>query len=177
MGTPGPEHLIVGWVQKPHGLKGELVVRLETDHPEAVFRPGRVLILADRAGTPDGGTLTVERSRPFKDGLLVKAAEHTRVESALELKGRTLLMLRTEAAPPADDELFYHEAVGLRVVTADGEVGTVSELYETPSGYLLGVKTPAGKEILVPFVREMVRRLDREARELELEVPAGLLDL
>ena len=45
-----PEFLIVGSVQKPHGIKGELFVRLETDRPDAVFSAGRALILGDGEG-------------------------------------------------------------------------------------------------------------------------------
>ena len=73
-----PEFLIVGSVQKPHGIKGELFVRLETDRPGAVFAPGRVLRLGTTDGQPlESGVLTVERARAFKGGMLVKAAEFT----------------------------------------------------------------------------------------------------
>ena len=181
MGEAGTEHLIVGVVRKPHGIRGELVVQVETDRPAAVFRPGRVLLLGDTAGRAEGRTLTVERARPFKEGMLVRAREFpVRDQVMEELRGLTQLIPRGEAEKPDEDEVFYHELVGMRVRTAgeEGEeLGVVRELYEAPSGFLLGVQRSKGKELLLPFVREMVRRIDRDERVLEVEIPAGLLDL
>lgn len=180
MSAPEPEYLVVGSVRKPHGIRGELAVQVDTDRPGAVFRPGRVLLVGTAAGQPDGRTLTVERARPFKEGLLVKVREHAGRDPGLEeLRGAVLLIPRDEAAPLDDDEVFYHAVVGMRVDTAAGDtVGTVSDLYETPGGgILLGVRRERGKEILIPFVREMVRRLDRDARVVEIEAPPGLLEL
>lgn len=181
MGAPETEYLIVGLVRKPHGIRGELVVQVETDRPAAVFSPGRVLLLGDPAGRAEGRTLTVERARPFKEGMRVRAKEvPVRDQAMEELRGLTLLIPRGEAETPDADEVFYHELVGMRVRTAgeEGEeLGVVRELYEAPPGFLLGIQRSKGKELLLPFVREMVRRIDREGRVLEVEVPAGLLDL
>jgi 16S rRNA processing protein RimM len=173
-----PDLLIVGTVQKPHGIRGELMVRLETDHPEAVFTPGRVLALGDDRGRPGEGVLTVERARPFKGGMLVKTREHSgRTPAQDALRGVTLLLPRDQAAPLADGEVFQHELVGMRVRTGGAEVGTVRGFYELPSGLMLEVRVGGGKDVLVPFVRDLVRRVDREARLVEIEAPAGLLDL
>lgn len=173
------EFLIVGTVQKPHGIKGELFVRLETDRPDAVFTPGRVLRLGDGKGTLSEASLTVERARAFKGGMLVKVAEHgARSPQTEELRGRTLLIPRDQAAALAEDEVFYHDLIGMRVVTpAEGEIGVVGEVYDAPSGPLLSVAREGGRELLIPFVRETIRRLDRAEKVLELEVPAGLLEL
>lgn len=173
------EYLIVGTVQKPHGIKGELFIRLETDRPDAVYAPGRVLVLGDAKGRRSDAVLTIERARAFKGGMLVKVAEHGGRSPEIEaLRGRTLLIPRAEAAAPAEDEVFYHELLGMKVVTAaEGEIGTVAEVYDAPSGPLLSVTRAEGKEPLIPFVRETIRRLDAAEKVLELEVPPGLLDL
>ena len=170
--------LIVGAVQKPHGIKGELFVRVETDHPGAVFVPGRVLRLGDARGTPGEGSITVERARAFKGGLLVKTVEHSGRDASSEaLRGRSLLIPAGEAAPLAEDETFVHDLIGLRVEAAGEPVGTVREVYEAPSGWYLGVEREGRKELLLPFVREMVKRVDPAAGVVEVELPAGLLEL
>jgi len=174
-----PEFLIVGSVQKPHGIKGELFVRLETDRPDAAFAAGRVLIVGDARGRPSDDRLTIERARPFKGGMLVKAREHGgRSPAQDELRGRSLLIARGDAAPPEDGEVFYHQVLGLKVITeAEGEVGTVRELYDAPSGPLLSVAREGRDELLIPFVREMIRRIDPAEGVLELDLPVGLLEL
>ncbi len=177
-GDAEPRYLTVGAIRKPHGIKGELFVWLETDHPEAVFRPGSTLHLGDGQGRPSGGTLTVERSRPFKGGVLLKVHEHpTRTEATDALRGRSLLIPEGEVAPLAEDEVFYHQLVGMRVLGPEGEIGGVREVQEGPAGDLLVVECEDGRELLIPFVRAFVRRLDPARGELEIDPPAGLLEL
>jgi 16S rRNA processing protein RimM len=172
------DFLIVGVVQKPHGIKGELSVRLETDHPERVFATGRVVRLGDADGRPIERSLTIERARPFKGGLLVKAVElGGRNDETETMRGLTFLIPRGEAEPLDENEVFYHQLLGLQVVTDEGPVGTVRELYEAPSGFMLGVARKGARELLIPFVAAMVRRIDVEAGTLELDAPPGLLEL
>jgi 16S rRNA processing protein RimM len=174
----GDGFLIVGGVQKPHGIKGELFVRVETDHPAAVFTPGRVLRFGDARGKPTGGQITIERARPFKGGLLVKAAEYTGLNDALQsLRGVSLLLPAADVAPLEEDESFVHQLIGLRVVHGGEVLGRVDEVYEGPAGWYLGVRREGRKELLVPFVREMVRRVDPAEGVVEVELPAGLTDL
>jgi 16S rRNA processing protein RimM len=174
-----PRYLIVGTVQKPHGIKGELFVRLETDRPGEVFVAGRILRLGDGDGRPSEELLTLERARAFKGGMLVKTTELGGRDEALEgLRGRTLLIPREEAEAPGEDEVFYHQLLGVRVTTeAEGEVGTVAEVYDAPSGPLLSVRRRGKQELLIPFVRETIRRFDPAENVLELDLPAGLLEL
>lgn len=174
-----PEYLIVGTIQKPHGIKGELFVRLETDRPDAVFSTGRALVLGDGAGRPTEAVLTVERARAFKGGMLVKVKGQVgRTAELEELRGRTLLIPRDQAAPPGEDEVFYHDLLGMKVVTAaEGEVGTIDEVYDAPAGPMLSVRREGAKELLIPFARAMVRRVGVAEKVLELDLPAGLLEL
>ena len=53
----------------------------------------------------------------------------------------------------------------------------MAEVYEAPAGWYLGVTREGKKELLVPFVRELVKRVDPAAGVVEVELPAGLLDL
>jgi 16S rRNA processing protein RimM len=143
-----------------------------------MFAAGRVLLLGDARGRPSGGTLTIERARPFKGGLLVKVAEHTGRDATIDaLRGASLLIPAGEAAPLAEDETFVHQLVGLRVYAHGQEVGVVDDVYEMAAGWYLGVRREGRKELLVPFVREMVRRVDPAEGVLELDPPAGLLEL
>jgi 16S rRNA processing protein RimM len=172
------EYLVVATVRRPHGIKGELYVALETDRPKSVFRAGRALLLGDSEGRPVGGAVTVERARPQKDGMILKLAEHAGRTPALEgLRGHSLLIPATEAAPASEEEIHYRDLRGMEVHHGEEKVGTVRGVMETPGGLLLVVQRPRSGELLIPFVKEVVVAIDRAARRISIEPPEGLLEL
>jgi 16S rRNA processing protein RimM len=76
-----------------------------------------------------------------------------------------------------EGELFYHELLGMRVVTVDREeVGTIVEVYELQPADLLEVKGPS-KTHFIPFLSSLVKEVDREDSLMVIDPPAGLLDL
>lgn len=179
-GGPAREtrYLTVGIVRKPHGIRGELAVRLESDKPEHVFVPGRRLHVADADGRPGARELTVERARPFKHGILLKVEEHGGRNETLEaLRGCELLVEQEAVAPLEEGEVFSHDVVGTQVRAGEQEIGVVVDVIDAPAGQLLEVRRPDGSELLIPLIAEVVTRLDTEARRVEIEPPAGLLEL
>lgn len=177
MADASEEYLVVAVVRRPHGVRGELQLSLETDRPTAVFRKGAVLRLGDAAGRPGEGVLTVERAKVVKDGVLLKAAEHASRDEVEALRGRTLLIPAGAAAPAGADEVPYHRLVGSAVLHQGARVGTVDAVVEAGGGEMLVVRRAGRGELLVPFVREIVTRVDPEARTVEIAPPEGLLEL
>ena len=180
--TIGPT-AVVGRIRRAHGIKGELVVALETDAPDAIFAPGaRVFVgTADGDLAPDTTTgqlveLVVNAARPFQDGLLVffnGIADRTEAE---KWRRRTLLVPVSELEPPADGELWAHELPGMRVVDPQGTViGDVHGYYALPQGLVLEIETPRGRRD-VPFNEAFVQAFDRDARVITLDAPGGLLE-
>jgi 16S rRNA processing protein RimM len=172
------EHLVVGQITKVHGTKGELFVWPHTDDAEAVFAPGRALILGDEAGVVTEDMVVVERVRAFKRGLLVGFEGIGDRTEAEPLVGRYLLAPSAELAGPAEDEVYYHDLVGLAVVTLGGEaVGTVREVFETSPADLLDVEFEDGERRFIPLTKPIVVSVDVAAGQIRIDPPAGLLEL
>jgi len=75
MARPNPSHLVVGYLNKPHGVKGEIHVSPLTDHPESVFASGVVLSLGEADADdpdPDLPPLRIDSTRPYRKGILVR---------------------------------------------------------------------------------------------------------
>ncbi len=180
MSRSEPLYLAVGHVNKPHGTKGELFVWPLTDHPESTFAPGVVLYLADESGTaPDRTTpsLSVEGARPFRRGVLVHLAGIEDRDQASLLGGRYLLRPRDEVEPLEEGEVFYHQLLGMRVVTVEGEeVGSVLEVYELRPADLLEVRGRRGT-IFIPFLKSVIQEVRVEEGTLVIDPPEGLLEL
>jgi 16S rRNA processing protein RimM len=176
--TESPRFLVVGTVRRPHGVRGEVSVAVDTDRPKSIFRAGRVLTVGDTKGRAGTMRLTLERSRPFKDGLLLKFSEFDSLNPQLEaLRGATLLMPEAEVPPLGEGEVYYHQLVGLRVMVGADVVGTVAELMELPGAETLLVKRAGKRDLMIPFISEWIRRLDVAEGVIEIDPPEGLLEL
>lgn len=170
--------LTVARVRRAHGLAGEVLVHAETDDGDEVFRAERRLaVRPPRGGRTPFEELTVVESRPHRGGYLLQFREIGDREAAGMLLGAELLMEREELRPLGEDEYFLHELVGLEVVDAErGSIGPIVDVYDT-AGQVLAAVRFEGRELLFPLRREMVRSVDMESRRIDVELPAGLLEL
>ncbi|MBA3342002.1 MAG: 16S rRNA processing protein RimM [Gemmatimonadaceae bacterium] len=169
---------IVGLIRNAQGIRGEVVVEPLTDAPDAVFASGRRVFAGDSKGNPDRNEqqFTVESSRPFKGGLMVKFDSITDRNTAELLRGRYLLAPFAELDPPAEDEVYLHELLGMKVRLDTGEeIGEVTAYYELPQGLTLDVRTAKGS-VFVPYRAEVVDRTDADARVIVVKNDLGIFD-
>ena len=181
-GGAEPDLLVVGRIGKPQGILGEVTVQIRTDDPDARFAPGAALL----TDPPERGPLVVAGVR-WQNGRLMVAFEGVPDRTAAERLRETLLQVDARTLAPPEDEDEFHDHV-LRGMTADlvdgSRLGEVVDVLHLPHGDVLVVRRtdcdpgPAGPpEVLVPFVRAMVPVVDVAHRRLEIDPPAGLLDL
>jgi 16S rRNA processing protein RimM len=171
--------LVVGRVNKPHGVDGELTVEVRTDDPDIRFATGATLL-----GKPAQGGVareyTIESVREHGGRLLVRLAGVGDRDTADAMRG-TLFVVDSADLPPIDDpdEFYDHQLEGLRVRTTDGrEIGDVAEVLHTPAGELLAVRRNDGTgEVLVPFVSAIVTSVSLADKVIEIDPPEGLLDM
>ncbi len=177
-----PEFIIVGRVRKAHGIRGEVVVEVITDAPDAAFASGRRVFAGTAAGdlAPNRQELHVRSSRPFNEGLLVGFAEVPDRNAAETWRGRYLLLPASELPPIADDQIYLHDLIGMRVELGDGqEVGTVEELYELPQGLAIDVRRAPPREsetVMLQYDDRTVALVDKAGRRIVVSPPEGLLE-
>jgi 16S rRNA processing protein RimM len=182
MTTPDPAFLIVGRVRKAHGIRGEVVVEMLTDEPDAIFASGRRVFAGTAAGdlARDRQELHISSVRPFNEGILVAFAELPDRNAAELWRGRYLLVPTAEVPEPEEDEVYLHDLIGMRVDLADGvTLGTVEEIYELPLGLAVDVRrmAPRSQEtVLLPWDERTVASVDREARVIVVTPAEGLLE-
>jgi 16S rRNA processing protein RimM len=169
-------YLAVARFRKPHGLKGDAVCWVLTDEPEQVFTEGRLLTPVDEDGNRIGEPLEIERQRRYHRSWLLKF-RGIADRGELERWDQILLGVpREELSPPQEGQMYEFEVPGAKVVS-DGEVvGEVTRIFDAAGRKLLAVDVK-GREVLVPFEPPIVTRVDRAAGRIEIDPPAGLLEL
>jgi 16S rRNA processing protein RimM len=76
-----------------------------------------------------------------------------------------------------EDEFHVQQLLGAHVITVDGQkVGTLTDVINLPGQDMLAVAGARG-EILIPFVLEIVPRVDLVNKIITIDPPAGLLNL
>lgn len=169
------DEIVVGLIRNAHGLGGEVLVELLTGDADDVFVTGRVLRMVGGQGKGPG-SLTLKAARRHKGGLLLQFQEVGDRDAAERLRGRELALPTEKLRQLDEDEFFLHDLVGYAVVRTNGElVGDVATSYETGAQLLLGV-TAGERELLIPFGRQLVTEVDREARRIVIDPPPGLLE-
>ena len=165
--------VVVGRIGRPHGIKGDVSVEVRTDDPEGRMAPGTTV----RTEPESAGPLTIEAGRVHSGRLLLHFAGYDDRGAAERLRGILLVAdVDPEERPPDPEEFYDHQLVGLAVRTVGGDpVGELAEVLHLPGQDVLSVRTPDGREVLVPFVAEIVPTVDVDARVIEVDPPPGLL--
>ena len=168
------EMAVVGIVARTHGRHGEVVVKPETDFPEARFRAGGTLFLA-QAGKPVAVKI---RDAWFHGGRPVVSFDRIETLSEAErLRGAELRVPEEALHPLPPDSWYEHQLVGCTVRTASGvAVGSVGAI-EGPTGAQRLIVRRGTQEIDVPLVAEICVSVDADAGTIVIDPPDGLLDV
>jgi 16S rRNA processing protein RimM len=164
--------LVVARIGRAHGVNGEATIEVRTDLPEERFIVGSVLVTEPTSFGP----LTITSVRNHNGTLLLgfkEVADRTAVEKLRDV----LLLADVDISEGRDEDNFHiQELLGCRVVTDTGvEVGIMTDLVQLPGQDLLAVDHN-GREILIPFVLEIVPEIDVENKIITITPPEGLLD-
>ncbi|MQX36526.1 ribosome maturation factor RimM [Roseospira navarrensis] len=178
------EHVCLGVIVGPHGVRGAVRVKSFTAAPEAVAAYGPV-------STGDGARSWPIRVIGTAKGVVICRLDGVADRTAAEaLKGVRLHVPRAALPPPEDEEEYYHaDLVGLAVEQEDGTcLGSVRAVHDFGAGDMLEVAPPpqgadgdgngdgAGRPLMIPFTRSAVPVVDLKAARIVVAPLPGLLD-
>lgn len=120
----------------------------------------------------------MEQGRPHKNVYLLTVVGWDQIEEAERWRDAELLVPITEAALQQldDDEYYFHQIIGCEVETTAGKhVGKIKEILLTAANDVLVIESAStGKEILVPFVKAFVKKVDLQAGQITVAWMEGL---
>ncbi len=174
-GQSQPSFLLVGEVLRPHGVQGELKVRVLTEYPERIATVP-ALYLGAGVDAPSPREVHTQSLRMHQGFALVKFREYPDRTAVERLRG-LFLMVRIEDAVPLDEGEFYlYQVIGLPVRTEDGvDLGVVTEVLETGANDVYVVNGGAHGEVLIPVLPETILSTDIAGQMLTVRLPEGLL--
>ena len=169
--------LRVGRLLKAHGLKGAIKLELYTDSPNERFVPGAVLELQVPEESPwFGKSVTVTELKWFNSSpvlFLKDVSDRTQAETLI--KAILLVEQPLDVSPQEPDAWYDHQLAGLKVIRDGVEIGTLLRVEHMPAQDLLVIKTEEA-EVLLPFVKAFVPKVDIQAGVIEITPPGGLFE-
>ncbi len=160
--------LTVGRLGGPHGVHGEIKLRLLTDDPDNL-KGVHSVYLGDR-DTP----IALESLRLVNDGALVRLAGTDTPEDAAKLSGLAVKIAATDTRPLEEGEYFLFQIIGLKAEDERGEpLGTVIDIIETGAHNVLviGERPGTSETLLVPSHPEFVLEMLPEEHRIVLRPP------
>ena len=154
-----------GRIVNTHGVQGEVKIEVWLDSPQ-FMKSFRRLVL------DSGEELKVLGARVHKGFLIARLEGVEDVNAAMRLKGKTVSVRREDAALPKG-AFFLQDIIGARVVDEGGkEIGTLSEVMETPASNIYVVKGET--EHLIPAVPEFIKKTDADAGLITVRLIEGM---
>jgi 16S rRNA processing protein RimM len=170
--------VLVGWIARTHGNRGQVIIDPETDFPEERYKPGSVVYTRRNVASQPVEKLTITSVR-FHQGRPIVALEGVDTMNAAEELAGSELRVAADALQPLPEGTFYqHDLIGCAVETPDGvPIGTVTSVEGTGVGSRLVVQGRNAAEILIPMTDAIVVGVHLAARKILVQPPEGLLDL
>ena len=167
--------LKVGKIVNTHSLKGEVKVISSTDFEEERFKKGSKLLIT--RGNQLIREVIVESYRNHKNFLLVKFEGIDSVEEAEKLKNLQIKIDSDEVGELEENEFYFHEIIGCQVFDEnDRNLGEIIGILTPGANDVWVIKGEEGKEILIPYIEDVVKQIDIINKKVNIEVMEGLID-
>ncbi len=177
------------WLLKPPGIpntpagKRASAPEPSTSVPPQMGAPG-----ASPSGTwetssvlPQAQQVELTNHWLHKGAIVLHFAGVDSISAAEELKGLIVAIPGAERTPLAEGDAYIGDLIGCILVnvaaTAPEEVGEIEDVDRTGGAAPLLVVRGKNGEVLIPFAKSYLRKLDLAARRVEMALPEGLVDL
>ncbi len=164
-----PDFLIVGQIVRPHGVRGEMAMKVLTDYPEHLANVETFYVGPDHE--PHG----VRRLRRTPEGMIVHFEGIMDRDQAERYRGVLVQIGLADAVPLGDGEIYLYQLHGIRVVTESGEeLGRLTGLIETGANDVYIVTNENGDELLLPAIPDVVLQIDLAEHMMTVHLLDGL---
>jgi 16S rRNA processing protein RimM len=168
-----PDFVVIGYVTKPHGVRGALRIEPITDDPQRFNQLAHIFLTLDEQSRHEFQINKVQIGPKF---VIISLDEITDRNEAEKWKNAYVEIPRDKVVPLPEGQNYYFELIGALVQTKSGEkIGHLVDVLNYPANDVYVVKSEL-KEILIPVVPDIVVESDAENGTITIDPIEGLLD-
>lgn len=159
------DKVFVGKIVSTHGIKGEVRILSDFEYKNKVFVVGKKLIVDDKE-------YLIKSYRHHKNFEMVTLDDYNNINDVLFLLKKNVYIDKVELFLD-NSEVLDEELITYKVVTTDGKIGKVNEVFFAgPTNKIIRVFVD--KEILIPFSSPMLKSIDKDKKEIIIELIEGM---
>lgn len=164
----------IGWIVRPHGLKGEVTLSLEDDAPADLAALDAVFLEQNNQLVP----YFIEAVSAQGAKAYVKFEDVDTIDDASRISKQSVYIEKSKRPASASNDVYGEEIVGFAVSDEQaGQLGSITQIVQAGPNRLLEVTTPAGKEILIPVNGPFIIDVNDAERLVKVNLPDGFLEI
>jgi 16S rRNA processing protein RimM len=168
------QFLKIGVITTTHGVRGEVKVFPTTDDADRYLDLDEVILRKNGKSENHG----IENVKFFKKQVILKLSGIDSMNDAELYRNWEIFIPREEGVELDENEYYQADLIGLTVYTEDGkEFGELREVLETGANDVYVVRTAAGKDVLLPAIRDCIIDVNIEEGTMKVHLLPGILDL
>lgn len=158
----------IGIIASAHGIKGEVKIFPYSNMPEN-FRKQKYFLY-------NGKKLYVKSVKLLTKFVVVKFNGVDTIEDAQAMKGIVISIEKENAAPLGENEYYMKDIIGCGVYENDNYLGDIKDIIETGGNDVYSVIDHNKREILIPALKNVIKKIDIGKKIIHVILPEGLLD-
>lgn len=163
----------IGFVLKPHGLKGEVTISIDSDAPNEIDQLESVFLSVGDTMVP----YFIESSSVRGDKAFVKFEDVNNAEQAKAISKHALYLPKTARPKSGRGEFYDDEITGFSVTDQTlGLLGKIQEVMSAGPNKLL-VLDYQGREVLIPVNSPFILSINKAKKTIAVSLPDGFLDI
>ena len=158
-------------ISGPHGLKGKIKIIPFGDSFKRFLRYTHLII------GKNGSPLEILSAQNRRSFYIIEIAGFTNISQVEPLKGETLFIKREQLEEPEEDEYYWRDLLGLKVIDIQGAVlGEIVDIFSTGSNDVYVVDK--SKQYFIPATKDVIKEisLEKGCITIDASLLAGLLD-
>lgn len=170
-GSPSgePVYLVVGFLRRPHGVSGEIIMDVLTEFSERL-KAGKRLFVGEKRQA-----VTLANSRGHANGMLVKFKGFNTPEEIGQFRNQQVYVKMTDEPALPEGKYYHHQLLGLQVMDENNNLlGELTEIIMTGANDVYVVTDAAGRDLLLPAIPPVIREVNLGRRLMKVHLLEGL---
>ena len=162
------QEMEIGKIVNTHGLKGHVKVEPWCDGIETFEYLDSIFI--------KGTEYNIESVKPHKNIFLLKLKNIDDINVAEGFKGAIITADREKLPPLPEGTYYITDIIGLEVYEDEKYIGKIFDWIETGSNNVYVIKRPKGKDVLIPAIDDVIKKIDIENKTMSVKLLEGLME-